>query len=217
MVASSTALNKTSEAIAAALGVPGGSTATAGDRRGAYTWCRGALLLGPQVERRVPAGGRLARWPAGRHVRLGRTHVPEAVPRRDGRASGASIEKEVASHAAKGMRVLLAAYSPDTSTLSDEGDASVLPPDSRPYALVVLRDLLRKDAAATLERFREMGVDVRVISGDDPDTVATLARQAGLDVSRGVVSGPELEEMDEARFRVAAERTADLRAHHARR
>ena len=33
-----------------------------------------------------------------------------------------------------------------------------------------------------------MGVDVRVISGDDPDTVATLARQAGLDVSRGVVS-----------------------------
>jgi cation-transporting ATPase E len=118
------------------------------------------------------------------------------------------IEKAVASHAAKGMRVLLAAYSPDTSTLSDEGDASVLPPDSRPYALVILRDLLRKDAAATLERFREMGVDVRVISGDDPDTVATLARQAGLDVSRGVVSGPELEEMDEARFRVAAERTA---------
>ena len=53
-----------------------------------------------------------------------------------------------------------------------------------------------------------MGVDVRVISGDDPDTVATLARQAGLDVSRGVVSGPELEAMDEARFRLAAERTA---------
>jgi cation-transporting ATPase E len=89
------------------------------------------------------------------------------------------------------MRVLLAAYSPDTTTLTDDGDASVLPKDSRPYAIVVLRDLLRKDAAETLHRVRDMGVDVRVISGDDPDTVAVLARQAGLDVSRGVVSGPE--------------------------
>ena len=72
---------------------------------------------------------------------------------------------------------------------------------------MVLRDLLRPEAAETLTRFREMGVDVRVISGDDPDTVATLARQAGLDTSTGVVSGPELEAMDEPHFQAAVDST----------
>ncbi len=112
----------------------------------------------------------------------------------------------VGHHAAKGMRVLLAAHSPSLS-LTDDGDDSLLPKDCRPYAIVVLRDLLRPEAAETLARFREMGVDVRVISGDDPETVATLARQAGLDVSRGVLSGPELEAMDDPQFEVAVDQT----------
>ena len=75
-------------------------------------------------------------------------------------------------------------------------------------ALIVLSDVLRRDAAETLARFRDLGVDVRVISGDDPDTVATLARQAGLDTSGGVISGPELEALDADQFQLAAERTA---------
>jgi cation-transporting ATPase E len=118
------------------------------------------------------------------------------------------IETLVAHHAAQGKRVLLAACSPDTTSLQDEGDASVLPDGCRPVALIVLRDVLRRDAAETLERFRDLGVDVRVISGDDPDTVATLARQAGLDTSGGVISGPELEALDADQFQLAAERTS---------
>jgi cation-transporting ATPase E len=117
-----------------------------------------------------------------------------------------NISVLVGHHTAQGMRVLLAAYSP-SSVLSDEGDDSTLPKDSRPYAIVVLRDLLRPEAAETLARFREMGVDVRVISGDDPEAVATLARQAGLDVSGGVVSGAELEAMDEPHFQAAVDQT----------
>jgi cation-transporting ATPase E len=119
-----------------------------------------------------------------------------------------NIEAIVAHHASRGMRVLLAAHSPDSASLVDDGDDSTLPRDSVPYAIIVLRDVLRADAAETLERFRDMGVDVRVISGDDPDTVATLATQAGLDVSRGVASGPELEAMEEARFKAVVEQTA---------
>ena len=117
-----------------------------------------------------------------------------------------NISVLVGHHTSQGMRVLLAAYSP-SSVLSDEGDDSTLPKDSRPYAIVVLRDLLRPEAAETLARFREMGVDVRVISGDDPEAVATLARQAGLDVSGGVVSGAELEAMDEPHFQAAVDQT----------
>jgi cation-transporting ATPase E len=123
-----------------------------------------------------------------------------------GDAQWRNIQALVAHHASRGMRVLLAAHSAST-TLSDEGDASELPHDCKPYAIVVLRDLLRPEAAETLQRFREMGVDVRVISGDDPETVATLAQQAGLDVSGGVVSGPELEAMDEPHFDAAVDST----------
>jgi cation-transporting ATPase E len=201
MVASSTALNKTSEAIAAALGVSGGVVpgrvpGVEAPFSSARKWSAVCLPEGDTPD--GPPGGTYCLG-APTFLKRYLAVTPE---------QWSEIEKVVASFAAQGMRVLLAAYSPDRATLSDEGDASVLPTDSRPYALVILRDLLRKDAAATLERFRAMGVDVRVISGDDADTVATLARQAGLDVSRGIVSGPELEEMDEVRFRAAAERTA---------
>jgi len=196
MVASSAALNKTSEAVAAAISAPGRIPIAEAAFSSARKWS--AVSLPPSE---MPGEA-----PAGTYSMGAPTFLKRYLAVSD--AEWKNIESIVAHHAASGLRVLLAAYSPDTKSLSDEGDASVLPKDSRPYAIVVLRDLLRPDAAQTLERFREMGVDVRVISGDDPDTVATLARQAGLDVSRGVVSGPELDEMDEARFRLVAERTA---------
>jgi cation-transporting ATPase E len=154
----------------------------------------------------LPAGDEPDGLPGGTYAMGAPTFLKRYLACSDG--EWRNIEDLVAHHASQGKRVLLAAWSADVAILTDEGDDSVLPSDCRPYALVVLRDVLRADAAATLERFRAMGVDVRVISGDDPDTVATLARQAGLDVSRGVVSGPELEAMDADRFRVTAERTA---------
>jgi len=197
MVASSSTLNKTSEAIAAAVQAtrrdPLGEVAFSSARK----WSAVSLPAASDGASAAPAAGTYA---LGAPTFLRRFLAVDV-------ADWDAIEAVVAEHAARGLRVLLAAWSSD-GTLSDEGDESVLPTDCRPYAVVVLRDVLRPDAAATLERFRSMGVDVRVISGDDPDTVATLARQTGLDVSRGVVSGPELEAMDEARFRIAAERTA---------
>jgi cation-transporting ATPase E len=195
MVASSAALNRTSEAIAAAISVtarvPVGEVPFSSARK----WSAVCLPGGDDPE--APAAGIYA---------LGApTFLRRFLALDDAAWSG--IAAVVTQHATQGLRVLLAAWSPATA-LADEGDDSVLPADCRPYAVIVLRDVLRPDAAETLERFRSMGVDVRVISGDDPETVATLARQAGLDTSRGVVAGPELEAMDEARFRVAAERTA---------
>jgi cation-transporting ATPase E len=55
-----------------------------------------------------------------------------------------------------------------------------MPADLDPIALVVLGDLPRPDAADTLRYFGEQDVTVRVISGDDPRTVAAIARQLGL-------------------------------------
>jgi cation-transporting ATPase E len=195
MVSSGRAHNKTSEAIAEAV----------------HATRRKPLAEVPFSSKRkwsavtVPAGVSPSHPPAGTYSLGAPTFLRSSLDISD--AQWRNIEALVAHHASRGMRVLLAAYSP-SQTLEDEGDASILPRDSRPYAIVVLRDLLRPEAAETLTNFREMGVDVRVISGDDPETVATLARQAGLDTSGGVVSGPELEAMDEPHFDAAVEQTA---------
>ncbi|MDR0284495.1 MAG: HAD-IC family P-type ATPase, partial [Propionibacteriaceae bacterium] len=55
-----------------------------------------------------------------------------------------------------------------------------------PVALVKLSEVLRDDAAATLAFFAAQGVAVKVISGDNPVTVAAVARRVGLDVVAAV-------------------------------
>ena len=90
-----------------------------------------------------------------------------------------------------------------------------LPAGMRALGLVVLRDELRPDAAATLARFTAAGVTPKVISGDDPETVAALARQAGLGPEIRFVSGPELDALDDATLAAVAERDDRLRADHA--
>jgi cation-transporting ATPase E len=62
-----------------------------------------------------------------------------------------------------------------------------------------------------LDGFRAAGIEVKVISGDNPHTVAALARQAGLgddEASLKVISGPELARMDDAEFALAADQVA---------
>jgi cation-transporting ATPase E len=195
VVASGRALNKTSEAIAEAIGAsartPLGEVPFSSKRK----WSAVA----------VPAAEDGSNPPAGTYALGAPTFMRPSLAISD--AEWRNIEVLVAHHTALGMRVLLAAHSPQPS-IDDLGDDSVLPTDCKPYGIVVLRDLLRPEAAETLTRFREMGVDVRVISGDDPETVSTLARQAGLDISGGVVSGPELEAMDDPHFDAAVETTA---------
>ena len=47
-------------------------------------------------------------------------------------------------------------------------------------ALIVIGDTLRSEAPATLEYFARQEVDIKVISGDNPVTVASVAQRAGL-------------------------------------
>ncbi|CAN5704424.1 HAD-IC family P-type ATPase [soil metagenome] len=197
MVASSSALNKTSEAVGAAIPAEGRAALVEVPFSSARKWSAVSLPAATDPEDPVPAGTYAMGAPG--FVRSSLAIDDEAWE---------NIQARISERASQGFRVLLATACADTTTLSDRGDASTLPPDSRPFAIVVIRDILRPDAAATLARFREIGVDVRVISGDDPETVATLARQAGLDTSGGVVSGPDLVAMDETQFDSVVERTA---------
>jgi len=64
-------------------------------------------------------------------------------------------------------------------TTFTDGAEATLPPVVA-MALVLLEDIVRADAPATLKYFAEQGVAVKVISGDNNVTVGAVARRAGL-------------------------------------
>jgi cation-transporting ATPase E len=102
----------------------------------------------------------------------------------------------VTSQTARGLRVLLLsrAVSPDAS-LRDADSRPALPL-LEPVALVALADELRPEVAESIALFREAGVALKVLSGDDPRTVAALAIRAGLDAGEPV-AGPRLDALDD--------------------
>lgn len=57
---------------------------------------------------------------------------------------------------------------------------SKLPTNIEPLYAVIMQDRLRANVAATLEYFRQEGVEVKIISGDHLKTVTMIARKAGL-------------------------------------
>ena len=99
--------------------------------------------------------------------------------------------------AARGLRVLLLARATDpAAALHDDAGRAVLPA-LEPVALVALADELRPEVAETIARFTGDGVAVKVLSGDDPRTVAALAAQAGL-AGGEPVAGAALDDLDDA-------------------
>ena len=105
----------------------------------------------------------------------------------------------------RGLRVLLIAQHPDPALLQDLGDDSRLPDDCQPIGLISLSDELRPEAKETLQSFIAAGVQPKIISGDSPETVAALAKQAGLPPNITLISGLELNEMKEEQFALAAQ------------
>jgi cation-transporting ATPase E len=94
--------------------------------------------------------------------------------------------------AAEGRRVLLLAQA-DAAL-----DGESLPTGLEPRALVLLEEKVRPDAADTLRYFEEQGVALKVISGDNPRTVAAVARRVGLDDADTAYDARELpEDVDE--------------------
>jgi cation-transporting ATPase E len=92
--------------------------------------------------------------------------------------------------AAAGRRVLVLART-DAPLVTDPG-AESLPPGLEPVALVMLAEKIRPDAADTLRYFHDQGVALKVISGDNPRTVAAVAARVELPGADGGYDAREL-------------------------
>ncbi|MBO1902917.1 HAD-IC family P-type ATPase [Leucobacter weissii] len=90
----------------------------------------------------------------------------------------------VAELSSRGLRTLVLAHA-EAPPIRAEIDSETLPEGIRPIAVVTFRELLRPDAAQTLSYFRAQDVGIRIISGDNPRTVAAIARELGIDAPEG--------------------------------
>ncbi|MBX3013947.1 MAG: HAD-IC family P-type ATPase [Caldilineaceae bacterium] len=118
-------------------------------------------------------------------------------------APDTALAQALNTAADQGLRVLLFAHNPAVTTLHDTVGAPTLPPLT-PLALVTLQDELRPHAKETLRQFIDLGISLKIISGDNPQTVAALARQAGFENPQ-LVSGPDLAKMTPAEVQVVAQ------------
>jgi cation-transporting ATPase E len=112
-----------------------------------------------------------------------------------------TVSRGVSEATKEGKRVLLLARTDRRL----RGDA--LPGALQAIALVLLSDVVRSDAAATLAYFAEQDVTAKVISGDHPATVAAIARSVGLAGADRVVDARSLPEDQEELAAVLDEAT----------
>ncbi len=143
----------------------------------------------------IPAG-----FPAGFYV-LG---APEIV----GAGLAQPLDPEwldrAQNHARQGFRVLLFTVSPTVPPKPAKRDSAPLPTDLQPLGLLVFSDELRPSVTETLQGFAEAGIKLKIISGDNPDTVRAIAARVGLGENLQAVSGAELAAMSDAEFARAA-------------
>ena len=83
--------------------------------------------------------------------------------------------KEYASRFARdGVRVLVLAHSENHCKEKN------LPEGLKACAFVLLTDRIRKSAPETLQYFKNQGVNIKIISGDNPETVSNIAKRSGV-------------------------------------
>lgn len=102
------------------------------------------------------------------------------------RESAAMFSSEFEPYAKQGFRVLVFGQYQGQLT-----KASLSAPVT-PLGFILLRNPVRKTAPATFRYFAEQGVKIKVISGDDPLTVASVAKQAQIEGAQNCVSAATL-------------------------
>ncbi len=86
----------------------------------------------------------------------------------------AQIEKDVDKHAKMGYRVLLLAQ---TKTSIEKLDHNT---EYQAISLIMLEDKIKEDAFDTVTYFKNLGIQMKIISGDNPSTISYIAQRIGI-------------------------------------
>ncbi|GMU40795.1 MAG: magnesium-transporting ATPase [Chloroflexota bacterium] len=145
------------------------------------------------------------RWSAFTLEHLGETRTfvlgaPETVLARGERGPGAvALIDAYRAAAEEGLRGVIFA---ETRGLPD-ADATL--EEATPLALVTFGDELRAEVTAAFDLMEDLGIEPKVISGDNPRTVLALLRQMGIRTHGGAIGGDDLERLTGEAFADAVE------------
>jgi len=143
--------------------------------------------------------------------RGGETYVvgaPDVLMSRGSMALPVQLQQKLERHTKAGRRVV--AFGRASGGLPDN-PYSDAPPAITPLALVVLQETLRPDAAETIEFMRREQMDLKLISGDAPQTVTAVAASVGVPADAGVIEGDQLPEERRALAEAAQRNTVFCR------
>ena len=101
------------------------------------------------------------------------------------------------SYAQEGYRILVLAHS------EQETKGTERPTGLEPMGLFLITDVIREEAPDTLAFFDSQGVDLKVISGDDPVTVSAIAKKAGLKNANHYIDATTIKTSEEMQRAVA--------------
>ena len=93
------------------------------------------------------------------------------------------LSKDVEKYSKLGYRVLCLAYKNGEIV-----DSSLPTGDTLVLSVILIEDTIRPDAISTIKYFNESGVQVRVISGDNPITVSKISQRAGVPNAENYIS-----------------------------
>lgn len=120
-------------------------------------------------------------------------------------ASTSGIEGRIAEWSQEGLRGLVFARGPVSSPFGTGSERPALPSGLELLGAMSFRDELRSEAQSTIQGFAALGIRMKIISGDNPETVSSLARQAGIAGSDRVISGLQLDELNDLELQQIAE------------
>lgn len=92
------------------------------------------------------------------------------------------VKNMVEQYSKDGYRVLLLAHSKDSIKKEE------VPAEKTAVALLILEDRIREDAISTIQWFKDNGVKVKIISGDNPLTVAEIAKRVGVENTESFIN-----------------------------
>ncbi len=181
--------NRTAEALAAAFAAQSNGAQLIDDQpfNSERRWSAARLRLGD--EERV--------FVLGAPERLLRAESADQDDQQEARDHLLAEYELAAQRGLRGVAFAEAAAMPDA-------EADTLP-KLRVIALITVADELRPEIADAFRMMNELGIEPKIISGDNPATVAALVQQLGIRLQGGLITGSALERLDDDAFADAVE------------